>query len=50
MSADQQLTMDQAIANISAVVASYKGTLGEHMALQNSMKMLIEALKNKEEK
>lgn len=46
---DQKLSMEQAIANIQNVIANYKGTLGEHAALQSSIKMILEALPKKED-
>lgn len=42
---EQKLTLDQAIQNIAAVLAAYKGSLGEHAALQESLKLIADKCK-----
>ena len=36
-----QITIEQAVQLISSVVAQYRGTLQEHQAIQNALKVLI---------
>jgi anaerobic ribonucleoside-triphosphate reductase len=36
-----QMTVEQAVQLISNVVAQYRGTLQEHQAIQNALKVLI---------
>ncbi len=40
---DNKMTLEQAIQIISNVVAQYRGTLQEHQAIQNALKVLINA-------
>jgi len=39
----QNANLEQAIELISNVVAQYRGTLQEHQAIQNALKVLINA-------
>ena len=36
-----QMTLEQAVQLISSVVAQYRGTLQEHQAIQNALKVLV---------
>jgi hypothetical protein len=40
-----ELTKEQALNNLAQVCAVYKGTLEEHKVLQESLKLLAEAIK-----
>jgi hypothetical protein len=35
------MTLEQAVQLISSVVAQYRGTLQEHQAIQNALKVLV---------
>lgn len=41
-----KLTIDQALHNIKLVIESFKGTLQEHIALQESFKLVTEYAKS----
>ena len=40
---DNKMTLEQAVQLISSVVAQYRGTLQEHQAIQNALKVLVNA-------
>lgn len=40
-------TLDQALANVAAACAPFKGTLDEHKALQESLKLLQDSINDK---
>jgi hypothetical protein len=39
----QTANLEQAIQLISSIIAQYRGTLQEHQAIQNALKVLINA-------
>ena len=42
-----ELTLDQALSNVAAACAAFKGTLDEHKALQESLKVLQDLVNEK---
>jgi predicted RNase H-like HicB family nuclease len=44
------MNLEQALKNIEAVLAAYKGTLQEHQALQSSLQFIKNELAKKEAK
>jgi predicted RNase H-like HicB family nuclease len=45
---ENQLTLEQALQNIKVVLEKYLGTRQEHIALEQSYNIVVEALKTKE--
>jgi predicted RNase H-like HicB family nuclease len=45
---ENQLTLEQALQNIKIVLEKYLGTKHEHIALEQSYNIIVEALKTKE--
>lgn len=43
-----QLSLEQALKNLEDLAAAYRGTLQEHAALQESLKIVREAIKKAE--
>ena len=39
----QNANLEQAIQLISSILAQYRGTLQEHQAIQNALKVLVDA-------
>jgi predicted RNase H-like HicB family nuclease len=45
---ENQLTIEQALQNIKVVLENYVGKKQEHIALEQSYNIIVEALKTKE--
>lgn len=44
-----QITLEDALKNIKSVCSQFKGTLQDHSAIQESLKVIEEHLKDKKE-
>ena len=44
----EELTLEQALQNVSAAVEQFKGTKGDHIVLEKSILMITKAMQPKE--